>query len=765
MNRHALSLLALLAGPLAAQTPRVTIPRGALADTTVQDGVLDEPVWQRAVRLDGFHQSAPVDGRPAEDSTVVLLWYDTDALHVGILAYDRVPGSVRATVSDRDNIDNDDRITIYLDTFNDHRRAYFFGVNPFGIQDDGVRSEGGFSSSSGGSGTTDRNPDFLWQSGGRRTDFGWAAEIRIPFKSLRWGGGDIQSWGFNVQRITKRTGYEDTWTDVRRANASFLGQAGVITGLEGIHRGVVTELQPTFVANAPGSRGPDGRFGRGDVAGEFGGNLRLGFTRMTLDGTINPDFSQVESDVGLVTINERFALFFPERRPFFLEGIELFASPNNLVYTRTVANPLAGAKLTGKLGRWTFAQLTAIDEYRQAPGGDLDRNAVANITRVRRDIGDNSVAGLTLTNRDEGSDFNRVIAADTRIVFGKLYYFQGQLGQAFTRAGGSAETRSAPIWQLELDRTGRAFGFNYKVVAVGDDFRTWSGFVNRSGVTTLRAFNRYSGYGPRGALLEQFTVFAGVNRTYDYGTLLGRRALEGSNELNGSMRLRGGWNLSGKASHEFVRFDPTDYAGLTVDGPTEMPDAFEPTHGVFDAVSGNVSINTPTWPLWDANVRVERGASAIFPEAAEGRLTSVRGALNLRPTSAVRLSGSLTMQRITRERDGSEFARTILPRVKLEVQPSRALFFRVVAEYRSERQAALVDPATGRALLRGGTPVAARRSDRLRMDWLASLEPTAGTVAFIGYGSTLRGDRALTLRNLQRDDDAFFLKLAYLFRL
>src|SRR5690606_34000888 len=144
--------------------------------------------------------------------------------------------------------------------------------------------------------------------------------------------------------------------------------------------------------------------------------------------TINPDFSQVESDVGLVTLNERFALFFPERRPFFLEGIELFASPNDLVYTRTVANPLAGAKLTGKLGRWSVAQLTAVDEFTQSPTGDADRNALVNITRIRRDVGSNSVAGVTVTNRDEGSDYNRVIAADTRLVFGQLYYFQGQLG-------------------------------------------------------------------------------------------------------------------------------------------------------------------------------------------------------------------------------------------------------------------------------------------------------------------------------------------------
>ncbi|MBK7594705.1 MAG: carbohydrate binding family 9 domain-containing protein [Gemmatimonadetes bacterium] len=264
-----------------------------------------------------------MDSRPAEDSTVVLVWYSPTAIHFGVLAYDRVPEGVRATVSDRDNIGSDDQVTVFLDTFNDRRRAYFFGVNPYGIQDDGVRSEGGFSTSSGMSGSTDRNPDFLWQSKGMKTDFGWVAEIRVPFKSLRWGGGEMLTWGLNVQRTTRRTGYDDTWTDVRRASASFLGQAGTITGIHDIKRGVVTELQPTLTAELPGTRSSNGTFDRGDVRTEIGGNFRLGFTQVTLDGTINPDFSQVESDAGLVTINERFALFFPERRPFFLEGIEL----------------------------------------------------------------------------------------------------------------------------------------------------------------------------------------------------------------------------------------------------------------------------------------------------------------------------------------------------------------------------------------------------------------------------------------------------------
>lgn len=761
-------LLAVLVLPslLPAQSPPPMLQPPRLEAEVTIDGVLDEPVWRQAARAEGFFQFRPVDSRPAEDSTVVLVWYSPTAIHFGILAYDQQPSSVRATLSDRDNIGSDDQVTIFLDTFNDRRRAYFFGVNPYGVQDDGVRSEGGFSASSGGSGSTDRNPDFVWQSKGMKTDFGWVAELRVPFKSLRWNAGRELTWGFNAQRVTRRTGYEDTWTDVRRANASFLAQAGALTGIRDIQRGVVTEVQPTVTADFPGQRLGDGRFDRGDVRHDVGVNFRFGFTQTTLDGTINPDFSQVESDAGLVTINERFALFFPERRPFFLEGVELFASPNNLVYTRTVANPLGGAKLTGKFGAMTVAHLTALDEFGQARDGGVtgDTRAVVNITRLRRDVGANSIAGVTLTNRDEDGDFNRVLSADTRLVFKQLYYLQAQVGASFTRDGRDDDLRSDPLWEVEVDRTGRAFGFNYKVTSIGDDFETWSGFVNRTGIVTARGFNRYSIYGARGALIEQASAFGGVSRIWRAGDLLAAEALEGSNELNLSARVRGGWNLSGKVEQAFVRFDPGAYANYTVAATGGGTTAFRPASGIFDALAANISVSTPTWRRWEGSLRFETSETAIFPEASEGRAQSATASVTLRPNASVRVFGTLRAQRLKRATDGSEFARTILPRLKVEVQPNRYLFFRLVAEYRSERQDALRDPSTGRAILVGGNPADRRRTDRLRMDWLASYEPTPGTIAFIGYGSTLNGDRALTLRSLERVEDGIFVKVAYLFR-
>lgn len=762
--KPSLLLLALLAFPASihAQNQTPVAPAPAIRPPRVEteivfDGVLDEAVWKQAARMDGFHQIRPVDGRPAEDSTVVLVWYSPTAIYFGILAYDRDPASVRATLSKRDQIASDDQVSIYLDTFNDHRRAYFFGSNAYGVQDDGVRSEGGFSASAGMiSGTIDRNPDFTWQTKGIKTDFGYAIEMRIPFKSLRYTGGASQTWGINVARTTQRTGFEDTWTDTRRASASFLAQSGTITDIHDIKRGVVVEVQPAVTGTLPGAVTSDGDYNYDALVTNIGANFRLGFTNTTLDGTINPDFSQVESDAGLVTINERFALFYPERRPFFLEGIELFAAPNNLVYTRSIVNPLGGLKFTGKLGRFSVATLAAVDEV------DGDADAIVNMTRVRRDVGANSVAGLTYTDRSQDGAFNRVVSGDTRLVFKKLYYFQAQLAGSWTGDSGS-DTKAAPLWDMEVDRTGRAFGFNYHVTGIADDFQASSGFVNRTGIMQGRAFNRWSLYGKKGAALEQFSIFAGLNEIWNYGDFFFDNGIEGAVQANLSFRLRGGWNISGQISDGFARFDPINYTTYTVAGPSgTIP--FDLAEGVFGQVSGNATVGTPQFRRFDASVTTSFGRTPIFPEAAQGSVTSVRGTLNLRPTPSIRLSGTFTWTKLARTADQSEFALTMIPRVRVEVQPSRAVFFRVVGEYRAQRQAALIDPATGYLIQVSGVPTEASDLHRLRLDWLASYEPTPGTVAFLGYGSTLEADPVMPGQELKLQNDAFFLKLAYLFR-
>jgi hypothetical protein len=734
-------------------SPTAEIPR--IEDVEVRvDGALDEPVWAQATRLTGFWQYQPVDGRPAEEQTEVLVWYAPDAIWFGVLARDKVPGAIRATVADRDNLDNDDHVVIDLDTFHDRRRAFSFAVNPLGAQSDGVRSEGAGQVSSLMPGSTDLNPDFTWESKGRLTSQGYQVEIRIPFKSLRYPSGEPQSWGLNVSRVVQRTGYTDTWTDARRANASFLGQEGAIGGLHDLKRGVAVEAQPFITATANGSRDDlADRFDRESVDPDAGLNLRLGFTSYALDATINPDFSQVESDEGQVTVNERFALFFPEKRPFFLEGIELFGSPQTLVYTRRIVNPKAGAKVTGKFGQLGVAHLTAVDET----GGEND--AWFNITRLRRDFGRNSIAGVTFTNRDQGDRHNRVLAGDFRYVWG-LYYAQVQYGASFTDEGGGS--RTAPIWQAEYDRTGRTWGFNYLVKGLGNGFDDQAGFVNslRSNVANAHAFNRLTHYGARGALLENLTIFFGPERTWAYDQFGFNPGLEGDEQFDATVQLRGGWELNGHVQRDFVTFEDSTYADYAVGAANGS--VYRPADD-FSGFTWHAQVTTPTWRQFQAVVKYKRGRAAIFPEAATGRAWQVTGEVDVRPVPTVRAALTGTIFRLERL-DGSEFARSTIPRLKVEYQPRRELFFRAIGEYRSDRRAALEDPTTGAPLFVGGAAQPLTEFNGLRLDLLASFEPTPGTVAFLGYGSSLETDEEFNWSRLQRRNDGFFVKLAYQIR-
>lgn len=754
---------AILAAPATSQevrggvTPSFEIPRVEAADSITIDGNLTEPVWASAALLTGFNQYEPSDAQPAAQETEVRVLYTPGALYFAIFAHVRPGANLSATVSNRDNILNDDRILIYLDTFNDRRRAFVFGVNPYGVQLDGVRSEGSGAAGQRFGGGEDWSPDFHFESHGTITDSGYVVEVRIPFKSLRFPPENNQSWGINISRITPSSNTTDTWADTRRASASFLAQSGMMRGISEVERGIVTEWQPFFTAAMNGSRDVVvDDFSRGSAKGEAGLNVRVGFPAVSLDATINPDFSQVETDVGQVTANERFALFIPEKRPFFLEGIELFNTPNQLVYTRQVVSPSVGAKLTGKVGRLSMAHMTALDDR---PGDD----ALFNISRLRTDFGGNSFAGVTLTDRRLEGHSNTVVAADTRLVFARFYFFEAQAGQSRTTTAGSTST--APLYHAVLDRTGQLWGFHYELTGFGEDFHSEAGFVERNDIVNFSFNNRLAFYGSSpSSLVQSLWLFGGPSRMWRYDEFVKSSPLEGQEELRATFNLRGGWRVNANLERNFFQLEPEQYEGLTVPFAGGVLDPYEPAHKLDNLWNGELSVNLPSRRMFDASIELSGGAVAIFAEGSEGRSTRIDVELGIRPTPSIRVEALAAVARLTREHDGSEFSRTIIPRLKLEYQPTRALFFRVVSEMRDERRDALRAAGTQTILYLDGVASVPTHGRSLRTDWLVSYEPSPGTVAFFGYGNTLERPELQDTSRLRLEQDGFFLKVAYRFR-
>jgi hypothetical protein len=732
------------------------------------DGVLDEPVWSRAATLTGFSQYRPVDGRPAEDSTAVLVWYAPDAIYFGIRAFEPHGGVVRATLADRDNIDADDNVAILLDTYLDHRRAVLFAVNPLGVQEDGVWSDGVAAGAAGGpsaggrfDATIDLNPDYVYESRGHVTDWGYEVELRIPFKSLRYQSADPQDWGLQIVRAVQHSGYEQTWTPAVRASASFLIQGGRLAGLTRLRRGLVLDLTPEFTTKVDGARA--GAAGRYEYRGtpEAAGNLRWGVTQnLGLSATANPDFSQVEADIGQVTLNERFALFYPEKRPFFLEGLEQFDTPNRLIYTRRIAQPVFGAKLAGKVGGTGVAYLGAVDNRDQSATG---AHAVYNMLRLRRDLGPTSTLGLAYTDRIDGDDYNRVLGLDAHVVWRSVWFSEVQVAEAWTRGPGGG--RAGKLWTVTFgDRTGRAYGNHFELLGVEKSFQDTSGFVNRTDFVAGRTYNRFSWYGGQGALVEQLTTivhFAPIWRYRDFGRLNG--TIEDTLENFWIAKLRGGWQAQVTLSLDHFGFESAAYSGYRVDRTVDTV-AFVLPHALYRLPGAAFSVNTPNRAL-AGSVAFAYAATAIFPEASEGRQVRFTTVAALHPTAALRLEARWVHERLTRARDGSRFSTANIPRLKLEYQVTRAIFLRYVGQYFAQDQVALVDPRTGQPLLVNGSAAAPRVTNDFRNDLLFSYRPTPGTVVFFGYGSSLTEADAFRFQNLQRASDGFFLKLSYLFRM
>src|SRR4051812_25532728 len=745
-------------------------------DTVINiDGNLSEAVWNRAAHLTGFSQYQPVDGLPAVEPTDVYTWYSPDAIYFGIRAREIHGNVVRATHANRDNIDSEDQVQILLDTDNSRQISFLFGVNPYGVQQDGTRSAqfaggaGGPSATGGGfrtinplEGSVDLNPDYFFESKGRLVEGGYEVEMRIPFKSLRYQDANVQSWGIHVLRRVQHSGFQDTWAPAVRANSNFLAQSGSLDGLHELKRGLVLEATPTMTAHA--DRSPTTGNGTDYLKkGELGGDIRWGIRQnLTLNGTINPDFSQVEADVGQVLLNERFALFYPEKRPFFLDGLELFDSPNQLIYTRRIVAPTAGVKLTGKLAGLNIASIVAGDDKQYSWNGA--HSPIYGVSRLRYDFGSNNTLGAVLTAREDGRDNSRVAGADYRFYHSKLYFAQFQAAQSWTDS--AHNRRNGSLLQADWDRTGRAWGFHYTLRSLDPGFNAAAGFVNRTGLIETRAFNRLSFYGAPGALVQTYGAFFQEDRIWNNAGF-GHGLAESIEGIQPSATLRGGWQLGGALTHSYFAFDPNLYSGLTVEVPNGGAidtTAFDVPGPQPDQWGASLRMTTPTFRFFTGTASITTGEVPIFREAAPGRSERVDATLAVRPTTALRSSLQFSRLTIARRLDGTRFSSETIPRVKIEYQISPPIFLRLVGQYSARSRSPLRD-TNGHPILLNGVLDAGETTNEFSTDWLFSYRPVPGTLVYLGYGSTLDEPREFRFQDLRRTRDGIFGKISYLFRL
>jgi hypothetical protein len=762
------------AGRLDVHPPRLE------AELTV-DGTLDEAAWGEAAMLTGFSQFTPVDGVPAADSTEVLVWYSATAIHFGVRAYE-AHGQVHATLADRDKIGADDFVQILLGTFDDGRQASVFAVNPFGVQSDGALVETGSTSGNGFNNavvrreSADLRPDFVFDSKGRLTDYGYEVEVRIPFKSLRFQPAQEQRWGINVTRQVQHSGAEDSWAPAKQASASFLAQSGHLVGLTELKRGLVLEFNPSLTSRTTGAPGPAGwEYSGGNP--ELGGSIRWGVTNnLNLNATANPDFSQVESDEGQFQFDPRNELFFSEKRPFFLDGIEQFTTPNSLIYTRRIVQPVAAAKLTGKGFGTEIALLSAVDDPAVSPTGE--DHPIYNLLRLQRDLGAQSRLGVVYTDRIVGSNYNRVGGVDGRLLFGGINTLQLQLAGSRTRAAGV--TTTAPLWYARFVRNGRTFGFRAQLNASDPDFRVQSGFFSRPGLSHANLDPRVTLYGKTGGFVESVTGDVNVDGLYRYDQYFTTAGMQEEKvHVNTNVRLRGGWTAGASVLMEQFGYPAEVYEGYRIElpradgsGADTVPFVGRPAIPNRDYV---LQLETPEFAQFSGNVFVLWGHDENFLEWASAALTLFNAGLDWRPTDQLRLNGTYQLQRVGRRTDGSTVNIQHIPRLKIEYQLSRPIFLRLVGEYTSERQDDLRDHTRTEAPLLIFDPevgdfvrATAFTRESFRGDLLFSYQPNPGTVLFAGYGSTLRDpvDPEDPLRTgLRRSDDGFFFKMSYLFRM
>jgi hypothetical protein len=735
------------------ETAHITIPRVthqiSLADF---EGMAPHAaLLEKVAVIENFIQSSPTDGAPASQKTIVYVAYDDSNLYVIFVCFDSNPDRIAASISRREGFaEDEDWVEFYLDTFNDQRRAYCFSTNALGVQWDSRYSE-----TSGGTDSEGHQPSFdaLWYSEGRLTDQGYIVSMTIPFKSIRFPSEELQTWRILFGRNISRNSEYNAWPHMSKSIQGYLTQSSLLTGLQNISPGKSLQLIPyttfrSFRLLQTETDPPGFLTDHSDAAAGLDAKFVLRDSYV-FDLAVNPDFSQIESDEPQVTVNQRFEVFFREKRPFFLENAQYFETPLNLVFTRRIADPQIGGRFTGKQGPYTLGFLYTNDE---APGKIVPENSPlfeskANfaIVRLTRDILSQSSVGLLFTSRNfEGAD-NHVLGADFRFRLGDHWQASGQAVRSWNDpVDNNAQTGAAYLAQLK--RTGRKFALNMIYEDISPEFRTLAGFIPRVDFRRTELITNYY-FRPEGKVLVAWGPQLTVLESWDYdGARLDSIVAPGI-----LVELQRRTNLRVEFFDFHQRIRPID----------------------FPVLQDNVDFSTPAWRLefqtsywkWGTlEINYETGKDINFfppdgqvPFRADHTLLST--GLVLRPLRRLQLRNSYFFTAL-RSEESTIFNDHILS-VRANHQFTRAFSLRVILQY----ETTITNP--------GLTSLDDRRN--LNADVLFTYLLNPWTALYVGYNGNRQNldlieenGRLNIIRTrgaLLNDANQFFMKFSYLFRL
>ncbi|NIM00959.1 MAG: hypothetical protein GTO30_21020 [Acidobacteria bacterium] len=714
--------------------------------------------------VDTFVQTEPQDGAPASQETDVYLGYDDNNIYVVFIAFDEEPDRVRAHMARRENIFGDDIVEIQLDTFLDRQRAFSFIVNPLGVQLDALWTEGG-----GGPGFRgfDTSWDTVWQSRGKLTDHGYVVWMAIPFRSLRFPPNEEQTWGVVLVRDVQRTDEETFWPPISTRIEGRLNQAGTMDGLRGISNGgqITTQLIPYGTARtfeAIEETGDPFRASE-DLEADIGLDAKIVFDdRLALDLTANPDFSQVESDLPQVTVNQRFEVFFPEKRPFFLENTNYFQMPINLLFTRRIADPRAGARLTGKIGKYALAAMVIDDE---SPGKSIDpadplygEKALFSVLRASRDIGVQSNVGVFYSDRELAGLHNRVFSADSRIKLDDNWTTLLQAVSSWTDTG--TGTLSDEAFNFQFDRSGRHYGAHIHYRDLGPDFETQTGFVERTDLRDLHTHHFYT-FRPEGKRLLTWQPRLFASHIEDHRGV--RLEYSAEADLEFEFRRSTELTLSLRRGEETLR--PLDL-DLLVDPIDPLNPPVFTSSLDFDSSEGSLDFETNFIAAVSLEARFAVGETINFvpvtgalPAAVDrtfGRLEAT-----LRPSTPTRLALTYLSTRLSDQATGAGVLTNRIGRLRFDWQITPKWSVRAITEHRATD----VNPALTRL----------DTDRRFSGDLLATYLVNPWTALYVGYNSSHR-NRDLILdplgnflintgTSLNKDAEQLFVKFSYLFQL